>query len=386
MTAIYLDHAASTPLHPSVIAQMLPYWTEIYGNPSSLHAWGRASRSALNDAREILAEILHCAGKEIIWTSGGTESDNLALFGIMRKINPPASNRNHIITTQIEHHAVLHSCEQLERHGFEVTYLPVDSQGLVSVDDLAAAIRPETALISIIYGNNEVGTIQPIEGIGRLAHDHGILFHVDAVQCLGTEDLNLSRLPVDLMSLSAHKIQGPKGIGALFCSSRIKLNPQQFGGSQERKRRAGTENIAGAVGFAAAAKLAMSERINKRQHLELLRQTLLTSLKLYLGEAGFVVNGHAEYYLPHILNISFPGIDSETMLINLDLAGIAAASGSACTSGSLEVSHVLKAMGLTDEITASAIRFSFGSTNTEDELVQCAQIIATISNRIRIKK
>jgi cysteine desulfurase len=208
---------------------------------------------------------------------------------------------------------------------------------------------------------------------------------VDAVQCLGTEDIDLSRLPIDLMSLSAHKIQGPKGIGALFCSSKIKLNPLQFGGSQERKRRAGTENVAGAVGFAAATKLIMNDRINKRQHLEHLRQTMLDSLKLHLGHEGFVVNGHPELYLPHILNISFPGVDTETMLMNLDLAGIAAASGSACSSGSLEVSHVLKAMCLSDEITASAIRFSFSSTNSEAEILQCAQIIATIINRLRNK-
>jgi cysteine desulfurase len=385
MKAIYLDHAASTPLHPIVIEQMLPYWTEIYGNPSSIHAWGRASRSALNDAREVLAGAIHCASKEIIWTSGGTESDNLAIFGAVLAIASTAANKNHIITSQIEHHAVLHSCEQLERLGFKVTYLPVDSQGLVCKEDLAAAIRPETALISIIFGNNEVGTIQPIAELGKIAHDHGVLFHVDAVQCLGTEDIDLSKLSIDLMSLSAHKIQGPKGIGALFCSSKIKLNPLQFGGSQERKRRAGTENIAGAIGFAAAIKLIMAEKTNKRQHLEFLRQTMLDSLTLHMGQEGFVVNGHSEVYLPHILNISFPGVETETMLMNLDLAGIAAASGSACTSGSLEVSHVLKAMHLSDEITASAIRFSFGTTNSEAEISQCAQIIATIVHRIRNK-
>jgi cysteine desulfurase len=365
--------------------QMLPFWSEIYGNPSSLHAWGRASRSALNNAREILAGAIHCANKEIIWTSGGTESDNLAILGTMLQVSSLDSNKNHIITSQIEHHAVLHSCEQLERLGFEVTYLAVDTQGLVCIEDLAAAIRPETALISIIYGNNEVGTIQPILTIGKLAHDHGILFHVDAVQVLGTEHIDLSKLPIDLMSLSAHKIQGPKGIGALYCSSKIKLNPLQFGGSQERKRRAGTENVAGAVGFAAATKLIINDRDNRKQYLESLRQTMLDSLMLHLGPEGFVVNGHTELYLPHILNISFPGVNTETMLMNLDLAGIAAASGSACSSGSLEISHVLKAMRLSNEITASAIRFSFGSTNTEAEIVQSAQIIATIVHRIRNK-
>lgn len=385
MTSIYLDHAASTPLDPRVLEHMLPYWSQLFGNPSSVHSWGRASRSALNNARDILAEALHCSSKEIIWTSGGTESDNLAIFGTMLQLSPPELNKHHMITTQIEHHAVLHSCEQLERLGFEVTYLPVDSQGLVCLKDLAAAIRPETALISIIYGNNEVGTIQPIAELGKLAHDHGILFHVDAVQALGTEEIDLSILPIDLMSISAHKIQGPKGIGALFCSSKIKLNPLQFGGSQERKRRAGTENVAGAVGFAAAAQLIIKDRISKRQHLELLRQTMLDSFRQNLGHEGFVVNGHTEYRLPHILNISFPGMETETMLMNLDLEGVAAASGSACTSGSLEVSHVLKAMQLPEAITASAIRFSFGSTNSVAEIVQTTQIIATIVNRIRNK-
>jgi cysteine desulfurase len=385
MKEIYLDHAASTPLHPQVLEQMLPYWSEFYGNPSSVHAWGRASRSALNDAREILANTIHCASKEIIWTSGGTESDNLAIFGTMLQSSSQTSTKNHIITTQIEHHAVLHSCEQLERLGFKVTYLPVDSQGLVCIEDLAAAIRPETALISIIWGNNEVGTIQPIASLGKLAQDNGILFHVDAVQALGTEEIDLSLLPIDLMSLSAHKIEGPKGIGALYCSSKIKLSPQQFGGSQERKRRAGTENVAGAVGFAAAVKLYSNDRISKRQHLQFLRQTMTHELKQQLGSEAFVVNGHAEHYLPHILNISFLGVDTETMLMNLDLEGIAAASGSACTSGSLEVSHVLKAMRLSNEITASAIRFSFGLTNTEDEIVHCVKVIATITKRIRNK-
>jgi cysteine desulfurase len=385
MKAIYLDHAASTPLNPDVLKQMLPFWSDIYGNPSSVHAWGRASRSALNDSRDILSAAIHCNSKEIIWTSGGTESDNLAIMGTMLQANSQVSTKNHIITTQIEHHAVLHSCEHLERMGFKVTYLPVDSQGLVHIDDLAEAIQPETALISIIYGNNEVGTIQPIASLGNLAHEHDILFHVDAVQALGTEEIDLSKLPVDLMSFSAHKIEGPKGIGALFCSSKTKLNPQTFGGSQERKRRAGTENVAGAVGFAAAIEHSLKNKTEKHQHFQLLRQTMLDTLRLEIGQDAFVVNGHSEQYLPHILNISFPGVDTETMLMNLDIAGIAAASGSACTSGSLEISHVLKAMHLPEEVTASAIRFSFGSTNSTDEIVQTAQIIATIMRRVRIK-
>jgi cysteine desulfurase len=385
MKAIYLDHAASTPLHPTVLEQMLPYLTGIYGNPSSVHAFGRAARSALDDARMRIANALHCDSKQIVCTSGGTESDNLAIMGTMLHNSVKSANKNHIITTQIEHHAVLHTCEQLERLGLKVTYLPVDSQGLVAIEDLEASIRPETALISMIYGNNEVGTIQDIAKFGTLAHEKGIIFHVDAVQTIGTEAIDLTQLPIDLMSLSAHKIEGPKGIGALYCGKNVKLQPLMFGGSQERKRRAGTENVAGIVGFAAAMDRLKSDQPAKKKHIQLLRQLLLDSLSEQLSPQDFVVNGHPQLTLPHILNISFPGIQTETMLMNLDLAGIAAASGSACSSGSLEVSHVLKAMHLTDDITSSAIRFSFGSTNTLDEIQQTAQIIATIVRRVRIK-
>jgi cysteine desulfurase len=385
MKAIYLDHAASTPLHPTVLEQMLPVLTGVYGNPSSVHAFGRAARSALDDARTRIANALHCDSKQLIWTSGGTESDNLAIFGVMLHSSVKAANKNHIITTQIEHHAVLHACEQLERLGFKVTYLPVDSQGLVAIEDLKAAIRPETALISMIYGNNEVGTIQDIASFGVLAHEKGILFHVDAVQAIGTEAIDLTQLPIDLMSLSAHKIEGPKGIGALYVRSSVKLLPQMFGGSQERKHRAGTEHVAGIAGFGAAMDRVISVRSEKKKHVQLLRQTLLECLSVQLSPSDFVVNGHPHLTLPHILNISFPGVQTETMLMNLDLAGVAAASGSACSSGSLEVSHVLKAMHLSDDITASAIRFSFGSTNTLDEIRQTAQIIATILRRVRIK-
>jgi cysteine desulfurase len=385
MKAIYLDHAASTPLHPLVLEQMLPFLTEVYGNPSSMHTFGRAARAALNEARDSIAIMLHCESKELIWTSGGTESDNLAIFGSVLHATPKSLVKNHIITSQIEHHAVLYCCQHLERLGYKVTYLPVDSQGLVHVEDLITAIRPETALISIMYGNNEVGTMQPIMEIGRIARDNGILFHVDAVQALGHVDIDLNQLPIDLMSFSAHKIAGPKGIGLLYCSRKVNLSPQIYGGSQERKRRAGTENVASAVGFAAAVKLALEGKTEIQLKLLLLRQTMLQLLAEQLHPNDYIVHGHPELTLPHILNVSFPGVETETMLMNLDLEGICAASGSACSSGSLEVSHVIKAMHLPEHILSSAVRFSFSSTNTTAEIVQTVEKIATIVRRVRIK-
>lgn len=382
MNPIYLDHAAATPLLPEVLDAMLPLLREQYGNPSSLHRFGREARNTVTVARDTIARLLGCTGKELIFTGGGTESDNLALFGTAVV---PASKRNHIITTAIEHHAVLHACGRLEKLGYEVTYLPVDTTGLISLDQLRSAIRPETLLISIMYGNNEVGTLQPIAEIGRLAAEQGIVFHVDAVQALGAVPIDLSALHVDLMSFSAHKLGGPRGVGALYCSSRTKLEPQLLGGSQERKKRAGTENPAGLAGFAEAVKLAYTGMTDKQQRMEGFRRRMLRALEHALGAEGFVVNGPAEptLRLPHILNVSFPGCSTETLLMNLDLQGVAAASGSACTSGSLELSHVLVAMGLPEAVSGSAVRFSFGSTTTEEEIDRAAQIVGTIVRRLR---
>ncbi|RKN80547.1 cysteine desulfurase family protein [Paenibacillus ginsengarvi] len=380
MNPIYLDHAATTPMRAEVLEAMLPYYTEKFGNPSSLHAFGREARIALSRSRDRMAELLGCSPSELLFTSGGTESDNTAIFGAASLYG---TAKKHIITTQSEHHAVLHACEQLGRFGYDITYLPVDETGQVSASDVADAIRPETFLISVMYANNEVGTIQPIESIGSLARERGILFHVDAVQALGLLPLQLSELPVDLMSFSAHKIYGPKGVGALYVSKRVSVTPLLVGGSQERKRRAGTEHVAGIVGFAKAAELAIEAQPDNRRHVQLLRDEMIDGLSREIGTAAFTVNGHPSSVLPHILNVSFPGIDTETMLMSLDLEGIAAASGSACTSGSLELSHVLRAMRLPESVMRSAVRFSFGLTQPVEQIRAATEKVATISRRIR---
>jgi cysteine desulfurase len=380
MTVIYLDYAATTPVLPEVVDAMLPYFTGMYGNASSIHSAGREARAAIHQARDTIASFIGCAPSQLVFTSGGTESDNMALFGAA---SARMSAGKHIITSQTEHHAVLHACEQLEKRGFEVTYLPCDATGMIRLDDLQQAIRPDTVLISVMYVNNEVGTIQPIEQIGEIARARGIWFHVDAVQALGHLPIDLNRLPVDLMSFSAHKLHGPKGIGALYIAKHTKLEPLLYGGSQERKRRPGTENTAAIAGFSKAVQIIDRNMYEMQQKMEKLRLELVTGLESRLDRGRMVINGHSTQRVPHILNVSFPGISTETMLMNLDLEGVAAASGSACTSGSLEVSHVLKAMALPDEVMKSAIRFSFGAGTASTEIGIAAQKIATIVNRIR---
>jgi cysteine desulfurase len=374
---IYLDHAATTPVHPRVVEAMQPYLTQIYGNPSSLHGYGRDSRMALEKARDEIARFMDADPQTLIFTSGGTEADNTAIIGVAM------ANRErgkHVITSQVEHHAVLQACEYLEQLGFEVTYLPVDETGMVRVEDVKQALRPDTILVSVMYGNNEVGTIQPIEEIGLLLREHGVYFHTDAVQAFGVLPLKLRELPVDMLSVSAHKINGPKGVGALYLRRNVTFLPHLHGGSQERKRRAGTENVAGIVGFAEAVKVVVEEM---EQRVEKYLQMREAMLRVWREEGiAFHVNGHPEQCLPHILNVSFPGVHTETMLMNLDLAGIAASSGSACTSGSLEISHVLQAMCLRDELTQSAIRFSFGMTNTVEEAARAAKTTAEIVHRL----
>ncbi|MCM3785599.1 cysteine desulfurase [Neobacillus mesonae] len=377
---IYMDHAASTPVHPEVAEAMLKVMTGHYGNASSVHAFGRAAKRTVSSARDKIAAFLGSFPDELIFTSGGTESDNLAIFG---SVSAYENKGKHIITTSIEHHAVLHSFEQLETEGYEVTYLPVDSYGLVKMEDLKAAIRQDTVLISVMYANNEVGTIQSIEEIGNMAREHDVLFHVDAVQALGSVHIDLHTLPVDMMSFSAHKINGPQGVGALYLRRGVKLNPTAFGGLQERKRRAGTENMAGIVGFAKAVELAGANMEERRAHDLELRGAFIEELNKEVGAGQFVLNGHPEQVLPHVVNVSFPGVKTETMLMNLDVEGIAAASGSACTSGSLSRSHVLEAMHLPEEIMDSAIRFSFGLGNSKKDLVYTAQKVGTIMKRLR---
>ncbi|MBA4601329.1 cysteine desulfurase family protein [Thermoactinomyces mirandus] len=376
--SIYLDHAATTPIHPKVKEAMLPYLDEAFGNPSSIHQYGRRVRSALDHARDQIAGFINADPGQIVFTSGGTEADNLALFGVLEAERK--KGKNHIVTSRIEHHAILDTCHYLEKRGYEVTYLPVDSTGMVQPEALREAVKPQTALISIMFGNNEVGTIQPIREMGEWAREHRIFFHTDAVQAPGVEKIDVKQLPVDLMTISSHKINGPKGAGALYFSPGVKLIPRMFGGVQERRRRAGTENVLGIIGFGQAAELAGNHREEHREKIIKLRQIFLD--ELVRSGIRHVVNGHPEQTLPHIVNISFPGTDSETLLMNFDLEGIACSSGSACTSGTLEVSHVLEAMHLPPEVTRSAIRFSFGWENTVEEVKRAAEITSVIVRRL----
>lgn len=387
MKRIYLDHAATTPLHPDVLETMLPYLQGSFGNPSSLHHYGRAARSQVNEARKRMAQYLGCHDHELIFTAGGTESNNMALFGAVRGAADRPHNSGHIITSQIEHHSVLYACEQLEQAGYEVTYISADPMGRVHLEEIQAALKPETIIVSIMYANNEVGTIQPITEIGRVLRDRGILFHVDAVQALGNIDFTISDLPVDMMSFSAHKINGPQGIGALYMSNRVRdWLPMIVGGAQERNRRAGTEYVSGIIGFADALKIVKKDGIKKQPFTQTLRIEMIKMLQSELGSSGFVVNGHPTEQLSNILNVSFPGVDTETMLMNLDLEGIAVASGSACTSGSHKVSHVLQAMQLPEDITRSAVRFSFGLGNTIEEIAIVTEKIGSIVRRIRSRQ
>ncbi|WP_427181322.1 cysteine desulfurase family protein [Paenibacillus sp. TC-CSREp1] len=380
MQRIYLDHAASTPMHPRVAEAMMKVMTGQYGNASSIHAFGREAKRTVSGARDVIAASLGCFPDELVFTGGGTESDNLAIFGA---VAARADQGKHVITTLIEHHAVLHSCQELERQGFDVTYLGVDEYGRIRLEELREAIRPDTVLITMMYANNEVGTIQPIREVGEIAREHGILFHTDAVQALGSQPISCRDLPVDLMSFSAHKINGPQGVGALYVRRGVTLEARAHGGLQERKRRAGTENIAGIAGFAEALKIITEQADARLQHDLELRTLLLDQLALHVGTEHFHVNGHAEHVLPNILNISFPEVTTETMLMNLDMEGIAVASGSACTSGSLEVSHVLQAMNLPEAFLQSAIRFSWGLGNTTKEIIITAEKIGTILERLR---
>lgn len=378
MSRIYVDHAATAPMYPAVIDQMVAVMTHQFGNPSSIHSFGREARHLIDEARFVLAESIAAQEKEIIFTSGGTEADNLALFGVA-KAN--AVKGRHIITTKIEHHAVLHGCEQLEKEGFEVTYLPVDKTGIIALEDLKLALREDTILVSIMFGNNEVGTLQPIKEIGQLLVDHQAIFHTDAVQAYGLETINVEELQVDLLSVSAHKISGPKGIGFLYVRDGVRLFPQQFGGEQERKRRAGTENVAAIVGFKEAVQLTQQHQEENRLKYKKWKQLLVD--RLQTEQIDFQVNGDYNNTLPHVINLSFTCVDVEAMLVNLDLAGIAASSGSACTAGSVAPSHVLVAMyGEKSPRLHNSIRFSFGNANTTEQIEILANKVALIVKRL----
>lgn len=378
MNRIYLDHAATSPVHPQVIEKLVHTMEQSYGNPSSIHATGREARKQLDQARELLANSIGAKDQDIILTSGGTEADNLAIFGtaFARK-----SFGSHIITSQIEHHAVLHACEKLEKEGFDVTYLPVNKHGLVSVEDFKQALREDTILVTIMLGNNEMGAIQPIVEIGQLLKHHQATFHTDAVQAYGLMPISVDDLHVDLLSVSSHKINGPKGIGFLYQRKGTKLSPQLFGGQQERKRRAGTENVPSVLAFAEAVSIAQQSMDEKRKLYQQFKEIMISTWE----DKGiaFQVNGNVQSTLPHILNVSFKGTDVEALLVNLDMAGLSVSSGSACTAGSIDPSHVLVAMfGENADELRNSIRFSFGYGITLDDVTEAATKTAAVLNRL----
>ncbi len=374
--AIYMDHAATTPLDARVFAAMQPYFSELFGNPSSIYRLGRRSLEALDAAHETVARLLNARPTEIIFTGGGSEADNLAIKGIAQ-----AARRrgNHLVTSAIEHHAVLHTCERLEREGYTVTYLPVDAHGRVDPAAVAGAITDQTALVTIMYANNEVGTIQPIAEIGRVCRERGVPFHTDGVQA-ALLDLNVRALGVDLLTLSAHKFYGPKGVGILYVRQGTRLQPQVLGGSQERNRRAGTENVPGAVGAASAFELIRAERERETTRLGALRDRLIAGV---LAIPGARLTGHPVERLPGNASFAFPGVEGESLLLNLDLAGIAASSGSACTTGSVEPSHVLSAMGLSADEARGHLRLTLGRSNTEADVDAVLAQLPPIVERLR---
>ena len=375
---IYLDNAATTKTAPEVVEAMLPYFSEFYGNPSSIYSLAGESKKAIDQARETIAGALGAQPEEIYFTAGGTESDNWALKAAAEYYRKKG---NHIITTKIEHHAVLHSCQQLEKQGFEVTYLDVDENGVVKLEELKKAIRPTTILISVMYANNEIGTIQPIQEIGEIAHEKGILFHTDAVQAFGQLPIHVDDCHIDMLSASGHKLNGPKGIGFLYIRKGVKIRSFIHGGAQERKRRAGTENVPGIVGLGRAVERAvktMEERTAKEREL---RDYLIGRV---LAEIPYTrLNGHRSLRLPNNANFSFQFIEGESLLIMLDMEGICGSSGSACTSGSLDPSHVLLAIGLPHEIAHGSLRLTLNEENTKEELDFVVESLKRIIERLR---
>ncbi len=367
----YFDHSATTPMRPEVLEAMTPYLLEQYGNPSSVHAAGRSARAAIDKARRQIAQELNAKPTELIFTSGGTESDNYAIFGAAEAAREKG---RHLITTRFEHHAVLHAFEELEKQGYDVTYLDVPDTGVVSLAALQEAVREDTTLVSIMFGNNEVGTIQPIAAFGQFLRERSILFHTDAVQVFGKQAIDVEALQVDLLSASGHKINGPKGIGLLYVRTGVKLAPQTFGGEQERKRRAGTENVPGIVGLAKALELMIAERDQQQDHIKQLRSVLLTRL----DESGITYEVNGVEGLPNVLNLYFPQIEIEPFLIMLDMRQMAVSSGSACTAGSVEPSHVLSAMYGEDERTRASVRISFGHGNEVAQVELLAQALQDV--------
>jgi cysteine desulfurase len=376
---LYLDHAATTSVHPQVVEAMLPYFGERCGNASSLHSLGREAHEALEQARADVAGVLCCSPQEVVFTSCGTESDNLAIRGVAWQNRPRG---DHIITSSVEHHAVSHTLEQMERHfGFEVTYLPVDEYGRVDPADVERAITETTILISIMYANNEVGTVEPISEIGRIAHSHGIPFHTDAVQAAGALSLDVNELNVDLLTLSGHKFYAPKGVGVLYVRDGVELLPSQTGGGHENNRRAGTENVAGIVGLATALKLVEGWRDEETRRLVGLRDRLIEGVLSEVDHCALM--GHPENRLPNNANIAFEYVEGEGILLGLDMQGIAASSGSACSTGSSDPSHVLLAMGVEPGMARGTVRLTLGRENTEEDVDRVLTVLPGIVERLR---
>ncbi len=378
MRRVYLDHNATTAVHPEVLAAMMPFFGEHFGNPSSVHWAGREVKKYLDEARERVADLIHASPQEVIFTGGGTESDNMAIKGVAFALQDKG---RHIITTRVEHHAVLHTCKFLENMGFEVTYLPVDGDGLINLEELRRAIRQDTTLITIMFANNETGTIFPVQGIGEVAREKGVVFHTDAVQAVGKLPIDLQQLPVDILSLSGHKLYASKGIGGQYIRKGTKLFSLIHGGGQELNRRAGTENIPAIVGLGKACEIAKRDFPQRVAHLQTLRDRLHQGILSRISEVK--LNGHPTLRLPNTLNMSFFYIEGESLLLNMDLEGIAASSGSACTAGSPEPSHVLLAMGVPPEIAQSAIRFSLGWANTAEDIDYVLEVLPESVNRLR---
>jgi len=373
---IYMDNAATTATRPEVLEAMMPYFTQFYGNPSSIHSFGRDARRALENARKQVAAALNCEPREVYFTAGGSESDNWAIRCALQN-----RKGKHIITSAIEHHAVLHTCEYMEKQGYEVTYLPVDEYGIVSVEEVRKAIRPDTALITIMAANNEIGTIQPIAEIGKIAKEAGILFHTDAVQAIGAIPVDVKEWNVDMLSLSGHKFHAPKGVGALYIRKGIRISNLIYGGAQERGLRAGTENLPGIVGLGKAIELAVAELPSFAERMTALRDKLIDGILNSIPDVQ--LNGHRTQRLPGNVNVSVRYVEGEALLMRLDLAGIAASSGSACTSGSLDPSHVLLAIGLPHEIAHGSLRLSLGSETTEEDVDYVIETLPNIVNTLR---
>ena len=378
MKKIYLDNAATTPTDTRVLQAMLPYFTEVYGNPSSLHAFGQEAKHAIEDARYGIAAFIGAKPEEIIFTSGGTESNNCAIKGIAYARREKG---NHIITSKIEHHAILEPCHFLEKQGFEITCIPVNECGLVDPADVEKAITEKTILISVMHANNEIGTIQPIAEIGKIARGKGVYFHTDAVQTLGHLPIDVNELNVDILSASGHKLHGPKGVGILYVRKGVRMHPFMHGGDQEKGRRASTHNVPGIVGFGKAVELEKADMGKEIEQLTFLRDKLIKGI---ISTIGFTrLNGHPTQRLPNNVNVSISYVEGESMLLNLDMEGIACSTGSACTSSSLEPSHVLMAIGLPHELAHGSLRFTLGRPTSEDDIVYVLAVLPAIVGKLR---